>query len=144
VAVTEHQLLKRYCPVGQRWPGPAPDWSGQVLGQGRLGVRLVSLIAYLRTEARLPVRTIQEYLATLHQAHLSVGAIVDLLAPAGGDRGGARRPAGPGTDQSERAPGRDGLARRRPERLRLGPDDARARGGALLSVRPQPRRGGRH
>jgi transposase len=79
VVVTEHQILKRYCPVCQRWQVPAPDWSGQVLGQGRLGVRLVSLIAYLRTEARLPVRAIQEYLATLHQVHLSVGAIVDLL-----------------------------------------------------------------
>src|SRR5919198_2627861 len=79
VVVTEHQILKRYCPVCQRWQVPAPDWSGQVLGQGRLGVRLVSLIAYLRTEARLPVRTIQESLATLHQVHLSVGAIVDLL-----------------------------------------------------------------
>jgi transposase len=80
VEVTEHQLLKRYCPVCQRWQVPSPDWSGQVLGQGRLGVRLVSLLAYLRTEARLPVRTIQEYLATLHQVHLSTGAIVDLLA----------------------------------------------------------------
>jgi transposase len=80
VVVTEHQVLKRYCPVCQCWQVPSPDWSGQVLGQGRLGVGLVSLLAYLRTEARLPVRTIQEYLATLHQAHLSVGAIVDLLA----------------------------------------------------------------
>src|SRR5919204_2504152 len=79
VEVTEHQILKRYCPVCQRWQVPAPDWSGQVLGQGRFGVRLVSLLAYLRTEARLPVRTIQEYLATLHQVHLSTGAIVDLL-----------------------------------------------------------------
>src|ERR671930_1119514 len=80
VEVTEHQLLKRFCPVCQRWQVPAPDWSGQVLGQGRLGVRLVSVIAYLRTQARLPVRTIQEYLATLHQVQLSTGAIVDLLA----------------------------------------------------------------
>src|SRR5436305_4527911 len=79
VVVTEHQMLKRFCPVCQRWQVPAPDWSGQVLGQGRLGVRLVSVIAYLRTEARLPVRTIQEYLARLHQVHLSTGAIVGLL-----------------------------------------------------------------
>jgi transposase len=80
VAVTEHQFLKRYCPVCQKWQTPRVDLTGQVLGQGRFGVRLVSLIAYLRTEARLPVRTIQDYLATLHQVHLSVGAIVDLLA----------------------------------------------------------------
>src|SRR5207253_405294 len=62
VVVTEHQILKRYCPVCQRWQVPSPEWSGQVLGHGRLGVRLVSLIAYLRAQARLPVRTIQEYL----------------------------------------------------------------------------------
>ena len=80
VVVTAHQILKRYCPVCQRWQVPSPEWRGPVLGQGRLGVRLVSLMAYLRTEARLPVRTIQEYLATLHQVHLSTGAIIDLLA----------------------------------------------------------------
>lgn len=80
VVITEHQFLKRYCPVCRRWQVPAPAWSGQVLGQGRLGVRLVSLIAYLRTQARLPVRTIQEYLVTLHQMPLSTGAIVDLLS----------------------------------------------------------------
>jgi hypothetical protein len=50
-----------------------------VLGQGRLGVRVVSLIAYLRQSARLPVRTIQQVLATLHGLRLSAGAIVDLL-----------------------------------------------------------------
>src|SRR5437763_6217321 len=77
--VTEHQLLKRYCPVCQRWWTPTPAWDGQVLGQGRVGVRLVSLLAYLRTEARLPIRVIQEYVATLHRVHLSTGAIVDLL-----------------------------------------------------------------
>ncbi|HKC73036.1 MAG TPA: IS66 family transposase zinc-finger binding domain-containing protein, partial [Chloroflexota bacterium] len=38
VVVTEHQLLKRYCPVCQRWWTPTPDWTGQVLGQGRVGL----------------------------------------------------------------------------------------------------------
>ena len=83
VVVTEHQLLKRYCPVCQRWWTPTPDWTGQVLGQGRVGVRLVSLIAYLRMVARLPLRTIQEYLATLHQVRLSTGALADLLERCG-------------------------------------------------------------
>jgi hypothetical protein len=72
-------MLKRYCPVCQRGQVPAPTWSGQVLGQGRVGVHLVSLLAYLRPEARLPVRTMQEDRASLHQVHLSVGASVDLL-----------------------------------------------------------------
>src|SRR5256714_1956447 len=83
VVVTEHQLLKRYCPVCQRWWTPTPDWTGQVLGQGRVGVRLVSLIAYLRMVARLPLGTIQEYPATLHQVRLSTGALADLLERCG-------------------------------------------------------------
>ena len=48
-----------------------------VLGQQRLGINLVSLIAALREEARLPWRTIQWYLETVHGLHLSLGAIVD-------------------------------------------------------------------
>ena len=79
VVITEHRLIKRHCPVCNRWWTPPVEWDGQVLGQGRFGVRLVSLIAYLRQSARLPVRTIQQVLATLHRLHLSVGAITDLL-----------------------------------------------------------------
>jgi transposase len=79
VVMTEHRLLKRHCPVCQRWRTPQVDLGGQVLGQGRCGVRLVSLIAYLRQSARLPVQTTQQVLATLHGLHLSAGAIVDLL-----------------------------------------------------------------
>jgi hypothetical protein len=79
VLITEHRLLKRHCPVCDRWWTPRVDFGGQVLGQGRLGVRLVSLIAYLRQSARLPIRTIQQMLATLHGLRLSTGAIVELL-----------------------------------------------------------------
>jgi len=79
VDIIEHRVLKRHCPVCDRWWTPQVDFGGHVLGQGRFGVRLVSLIAYLRQTARLPVRTIQELLATLHGLHLSVGAISDLL-----------------------------------------------------------------
>ena len=47
-----------------------------MLGQQHLGVNLISLIAALREEARLPFRTIQWYLDAVHGLHLSVGAIV--------------------------------------------------------------------
>src|SRR5919199_522162 len=77
--ITEHRLIKRHCPVCDRWWTPRVDRGGQALGQGRFGVRLVSLVAYLRQTARLPVRTIQQLLATLHGLHLSVGAISALL-----------------------------------------------------------------
>jgi transposase len=79
VVITEHRLIKRQCPVCDRWWMPRVDWGGQVLGQGRCGVRLVSLVAYLRQTARLPVRTIQQLLATLHGLHLAVGTISALL-----------------------------------------------------------------
>jgi hypothetical protein len=48
------------------------------LGQGRIGVRVAALVAYLRTTLRLPVRQVQTYLATWHDLHLSVGEIVEL------------------------------------------------------------------
>jgi len=53
----------------------------------RFGVRLVSLIATLHEEARLPMATIQWYLQTVHALSVSVGAIVGALrqvAQAGG------------------------------------------------------------
>jgi hypothetical protein len=78
VQVIEHQVVKRWCPVCDRWHSPQLDLSGQVLGQGRIGVRIASLVAYLRTSLRLPVRQVQQYLATLHQLALSVGEIVEL------------------------------------------------------------------
>jgi len=79
VEVTEHQVVKRYCPRCERWYAPRLDLRGQVLGQGRLGVRLVSVMAYLRTSLRLPCRCIQEYLETMHGVRVSVGEIVEVL-----------------------------------------------------------------
>ena len=53
-----------------------------VLGQQRLGVNLLSLIATLREEGRLPIRSVQWYLETVHQLRLSVGAIVGAIVSA--------------------------------------------------------------
>ena len=50
-----------------------------VLGQQRLGVNLLSLIATLREEGRLPILSVQWYLDTVHQLRLSVGAIVSAI-----------------------------------------------------------------
>jgi len=58
---------------------PRLDLRGEVLGQRRLGVRLISLIAYLRSILRMPCRSIQEYLETMHQMHLSTREIVEVL-----------------------------------------------------------------
>lgn len=79
VEIIEHQVIKRFCPHCQRWHSPKLDLAGQVLGQGRIGVRIASLIGYLRTTLRLPIRRIQAYLRTIHQLILSAGEIVELL-----------------------------------------------------------------
>jgi transposase len=79
VEVIEHQVIKRWCAWCQRWQAPHLDLQGQVLDQRRIGVRVASLLAYLRTTLRLPIRRIRTYLQTIHRLTLSTGAISDLL-----------------------------------------------------------------
>ena len=83
VEVIEHQVIKRWCPHCEKWQRPKLDLRGQVIGQGRIGVRVASLVSYLRTTMRLPIRALQEYLATMHHLHLSVGELVRLTAAVG-------------------------------------------------------------
>ncbi len=79
VEVTEHRIYKGWCSGCQKWYEAPVDFHDQVLGQGRMGVRLASLIATLRTVMRLPIRQIQMYLLTLHGVTISSGEIVELL-----------------------------------------------------------------
>jgi hypothetical protein len=77
--ISEHVYLERCCPgCGRRWT-PRVELQGTVVGQSRLGIGLVSLIATLREEARLPLSAIQTYLWSVHGLHLSVGGIVGAL-----------------------------------------------------------------
>ena len=73
--IAEHVFIARTCPVCERRRIPQADLGGVVLGKQRLGIHLFSLIAALREEGRLPLRTIQWYLQTVHQLRLSLGAI---------------------------------------------------------------------
>ena len=73
---TEHVFIARICPLCEQRRTPRADLAGVALGKQRLGINLVSLIAALREEARLPYRTIQWYLQTVHQLSLSVGTLV--------------------------------------------------------------------
>src|SRR5437868_6628950 len=79
VSVTEHVCLERHCPQCRRDRAPGEALAGVVVGQQRLGVGLVSLLATLREEGRRPARLIQWYLATSHRLHLGVGALVGAL-----------------------------------------------------------------
>jgi hypothetical protein len=54
--VTEHRIYKGWCSNCQKWHETPVDLHAEVLGQGRIGVRLASLVATLRTVMRLPIR----------------------------------------------------------------------------------------
>ena len=78
VQVAEHVVMARVCPICQSRCVPNLSLDDVVVGKQRLGVNLVSLVVTLREEGRLPLRTIQWYLETVHQLHLSVrGALLE-------------------------------------------------------------------
>jgi transposase len=79
VQITEHRIFKGWCARCQKWHEAPVDLQAEVLGQGRIGVRLASTIAYLRTGLRLPLRQIRDLLRTLHGFEVSLGEIVELL-----------------------------------------------------------------
>lgn len=80
VEVTHHRIFKGWCGQCQQWHEAPVEFEGEVLGQGRLGVRLLSLIATLRSVMRLPVRQIRVLLSTLHGVQISTGEICEVLA----------------------------------------------------------------
>jgi transposase len=79
VEITEHVVIKRKCPHCEEWRAPHLEMSGMVIGQGRIGVRIAGLIAYLRTSLRMTVVAIQTYLQGVHRLRISTGEIVELL-----------------------------------------------------------------
>lgn len=79
VEVTEHRIFKGWCSGCGKWHEAPVDFSGQVLGQGRIGVRLASIVAYLRTVMRLPLRQLRAVLRDLHGVEVSLGEVVELL-----------------------------------------------------------------
>ena len=79
VEVSEHRIYKGWCSSCQKWHEAPVDFGEQVIGQGRIGVRLASMIAYLRTVMRLPLRQVREVLRTLHGFEVSVGELAELL-----------------------------------------------------------------
>jgi transposase len=78
LSVTHHYLYKGWCANCQKWHEAPVDVQDQVMGQGRFGVRLTSLMATLRLVMRLPIRQIQQYLRTVHEVTISIGELVEL------------------------------------------------------------------
>ena len=92
VTVIEFQILKRYCPCCDQWVEPELNLDGLVVGHGRFSVRILALVAWLRTVLRLPIRQIQTYLRTMHGLEVSIGeicALLDTVAAEGADSAAA-------------------------------------------------------
>ena len=79
VQVVEHQAQCGWCSYCRRWQEAALDLTGQVVGQGRFGVRLAALITQMRMVLRTPIRLIQTWLQQVQGVAVSSGAIRDLL-----------------------------------------------------------------
>jgi transposase len=79
IEVIEHRFMARRCGVCGQRELARPDLSGEALGQSRLGVGVMSLIAYLDTVCRMPIRTIERLLEGLYGLHVSEGKIVEVL-----------------------------------------------------------------
>jgi transposase len=79
VRIVAHQMIGRHCGRCKLNHVPCVDFSQEVVGQHRVGVRLMSLIGYLKTTCRLPVRKMRAYLKSVYGLSLSDGEIVEAL-----------------------------------------------------------------
>ncbi len=79
VRVIEHVSIAGWCGACHKRYVPKIDLSGQVVGSSRFGVRLMSLVADLATNCRMPHRTIQRVLSGLYVLKMSLGEISEIL-----------------------------------------------------------------
>ena len=79
VRIVEHRIIRRKCGVCGTQCMPKVDLSTEVLGKARVGVRLMSFIAYLHTVCRVPLRTIKGHLKVMYGLDLGLGELCQIL-----------------------------------------------------------------
>lgn len=79
IKVTEHLMIARRCGVCGKRHIPKLKLSDQVVGRRRLGIRLMSMIADMAINCRIPHRTIQMMLVGLYGLKVSLGEISEVL-----------------------------------------------------------------
>ncbi len=79
VEVVDPSVVARRCGVCGQVCTPEVAWQALTGGAGHYGVRLQSLVAYLKSVGRLPVQTIATTLWAVWGLSLSAGTIVGLL-----------------------------------------------------------------
>jgi transposase len=79
VRIIKHVLLARRCGVCGKNYVPKLGPSDEVIGNMRIGPRLMSFIAMLAIAGRMPQRAIMKLLESLYWVHISVGEISEVL-----------------------------------------------------------------
>lgn len=79
VRIVEHRIIRRKCGYCGTQCTPKLDLSAEVLGKARVGVRLMSFIAYLHTVCRVPLRTIKGHLKLIYGLDLGLGELCGIL-----------------------------------------------------------------
>lgn len=77
--VTEHRMMRHHCGACKTNHLARPDLSGVVLGASTIGVRLMSLIASMKTIGRMPTRTIRDDLKSRYGLAISTGQVSEVL-----------------------------------------------------------------
>ena len=79
VDIIHHKIMAHYCKNCKKRHVAEVDLSNEVLPKRRFGVRLMSLVAFLSTECRMPIRTVQVLLRSLCSLQISTGEITNIL-----------------------------------------------------------------
>lgn len=79
IEIIDHVLIARRCGICGRTHIPTLSAVDGVVGKSRIGVRLMSLVATLAIEKRMPQRSIQRLLEGLYSVHISLGEITEIL-----------------------------------------------------------------
>jgi transposase len=77
--VSEHVFMARYCGVCCERHVAQPDLSDLVVGKHVFGVRLMSLVGWLYTVGRVPLRRIQSLLEAAFGLHVALGELTEML-----------------------------------------------------------------
>lgn len=79
VQVIEHEIIARRCPKCHKEVVPEVNLSAEVVGQSRVSLDTMSMIATMSEDGRVPLRRIQRHLEQLHGLKLSLGELVGIL-----------------------------------------------------------------
>jgi uncharacterized small protein (DUF1192 family) len=77
--VRDHVVIRRHCGVCRKDHVPKLDLSSEVVGKSRVSIRIMGLVAFLKTECRMSLSSIQRLLKSLYGLSLSVGELTGLL-----------------------------------------------------------------